>query len=178
MSSTGLILLVLTWGPCAAALPGPRNQEGRAIGQSVARSSLRTARCQGRSVCTQCRLLAVSMAVAAFPGEVSPIFSSVFSISSLEIPNPSQYVICSCISRKMCDTISADWQASRLVGFPVACGYPRLTAAMSAMLLALYEARAFALAKWICDRGSAGTQGDLSGAAGSQDTSNPVLDNL
>jgi hypothetical protein len=47
---------------------------------------------------------------------------------------------------------------------------------MSAMLLALYEASAFALAKWIYDRGLAGAQRDLSGAADSQDTSNPVPD--
>ena len=38
-----------------------------------------------------------------------PAFSSVFSISSFEMPNPSQYVICSCISRKMWETIAADY---------------------------------------------------------------------
>jgi hypothetical protein len=80
-----------------------------------------------------------------------PVFSSVFSISSLEIPKPSQYPMCSSISLKMCVTMAADCPSAvlrSLVYRVVKNGRP--TAAMSFIELALYDPSAFARAKCIC----------------------------
>lgn len=80
-----------------------------------------------------------------------PSFSSVLSISSLEMPKPSQYPMCRSISRRVALTMLADCHtlgSAHLSCRTLTLG--RLTAAISFNEPALYDASALARVKCIC----------------------------
>lgn len=63
-------------------------------------------------------MLATCVGGAEAGGYDLPSFSSVLSISSLEMPKPSQYPICNSISRKTCVTTEADCHISSSAPWP------------------------------------------------------------
>lgn len=103
--------LVWSWGPCAAVLRGLRNPKDTGPAQCGGQSGLRIAQYQERTWYMPYRLLRLEDTLLGIRLVNPPSFSSVCSISCFEIPKLSQYLMWSCISLNMCDTISADCQS-------------------------------------------------------------------